>query len=158
VNGLSKSISYKYIDDGYSSSGRKLPDLPVVTLLLRRRDRRLQAKGLAIVDTGFDGSVYPSISLLKLLEGMKPRQVEYLFHPLYARIDCEVYELDAFLLNGSEQVSLGQVLVYAPTDPDYISDEVLIGREILNNHKILLNGPTSTLNIEYQSRLGSVLS
>jgi len=146
-----KSISYSYSEDGHSSSGRKLPDLPTVKLLLRRKDRRLQARGQALVDTGFDGGIYPSIDLLIILEGMKPKLIEHLYHPLYGKVDCEVYELEAFLIDGEEHIRLGPVMVYVPTESEYISEEALLGREIINKGRMMLDGLRSKMRIEIKS-------
>jgi hypothetical protein len=146
--GSSKSIRLSYAPDGYSASARRLPDVPTAKLLLKRTDRRLQARGPAIVDTGFDGGVYPSLEAVKVLEGMRPRSVEPLFHPLYGRIDAEIFELEAYLLNESKQeIPLGPVSVFTPTEPEYLNDESLIGREILNKYRIVLDGPASTLEL-----------
>lgn len=143
-----KSISYSYLEDGYSFSGKKLPDQPIIKLLLRRKDRRLQARGYALVDTGFDGGIYPSIDLLIILEGMKPKLKEGLFHPLYGKIECEVYELEAFLTNSERLIRLGTVMVYTPTETEYVGEETLLGREILNKSKITLDGPGSSMRLE----------
>ncbi len=144
--GWLKSIKIAYAPDGYSATARKLPDIPMARLLLKRMDRRLQARGPAVIDTGFDGGVYPSLEAVRLLEGLRPKFVEPLFHPLYGKIESEAYELDAYLLlNGNEVITLGAVYVYTPTEPEYLSDESLIGREIINKHRILLDGPTASL-------------
>jgi hypothetical protein len=125
-----------------------MPDVPVVTLLLRRKDKRIQARGLAIVDTGFDGGVYPSIEAVRVLEGLAPSFLEPLFHPLYGKIEAEAYELEGYVVGESkEMVALGSVYVYTPKEPEFLSDETLVGREILNKHKILLDGPRSILEI-----------
>ncbi len=139
-----KPIRNNYAPDGLTSTGRRLPDLPIVSLLLRRTDRHLQASGLAVIDTGFDGGVYPSAEVVRLLEGMRAKFVEPLFHPLYGRIESEVFELDAYLV-GEETMSLGPVYVYTPTEPEFLNDESLVGREILNKHRIVLDGPSAAL-------------
>ncbi len=101
-----------------------------------------------MIDTGFDGGVYPSLDAVKLLDGLRPKLMEPLFHPLYGKIDSEVYELDAYLVTeGDRMIGLGAVYVYTPTDPEYLSDESLIGREILNKRRILLDGPASSLEL-----------
>jgi len=146
--GSLRSIRLPYAPDGYSATAKKLPDLPVAKLLLRRADRRLQARGPAVIDTGFDGGVYPSVEAVRLLEGLRPKFVEPLFHPLHGRIESEVFDLDAYIiLPDDRRVSLGSVQVYTPTYPEYLSDESLIGREILNKRRILLDGPAATLEL-----------
>lgn len=147
-----KNIRTAYAPDGYSASGRRMPDIPVARLLLKRTDRRIQARGPAVIDTGFDGGVYPSLGAVRVLEGFRAKSVEPLFHPLYGRVEAEVFEVDGYiLLEGDEPLSLGSVYVYTPTEPEYLSDESLIGREILNQHKILLDGPASSLELFRQS-------
>ena len=47
----------------------------------------------------------------------------------------------ALLDRGSgQQIPLGTVNLYIPTEPEYLSNEVLIGREILNKLELRLNG------------------
>lgn len=146
--GSLKSIRIAYAPDGYSASARRMPNIPIAKLLLKRTDRRIQARGPAVIDTGFDGGVYPSLEAVRVLEGMRPKFVEPLFHPLYGKIEAEIFELEAYLLDeGNEALALGSVYVYTPTEPEYLSDESLIGREILNKHKILLDGPASSLEL-----------
>lgn len=146
--GSLKSIKIGYTPDGYSATARKLPDIPIARILLKRRDRRLQARGPAVIDTGFDGGVYPSLEAVRLLEGLRPKFVEPLFHPIYGKIESEVYELDAYLLiEPNQAITLGAVYVYTPTDPEYLSEESLIGREIINKRRILLDGPAATLEL-----------
>ena len=96
----------------------------------------------AIVDTGFDGGIYPNIKVIKILEGLKPLKVKRIESPLYEPIECEIYNVEAALLDrgSGRQIPLGTVNLYVPTEPEYLSNEVLIGREILNKLELRLNG------------------
>jgi hypothetical protein len=44
---------------------------------------------------------------------------------------------EAFLYQEGEQIGLGRVKVYIPTEPKLLTGEVLVGREVLN-HKAKL--------------------
>jgi len=143
------SLKYKYSVDGTSYTGAKIPDVPIVRLTLRRKDKRVRASGTAIVDTGFDGGVYPNLQLLKFFEGLKPLSAEKLGTPLEETIDCEVYRVEGTLIptDGGLEIDLEEVNVYIPVDPAYIGEEVLIGREILNKLKITLDGVYTELSL-----------
>ena len=95
--GSLKSIKIPYAPDGYSATARKLQDVPVVRLLLRRTDQRLLARGPAVIDTGVDGGVYPSLEAVRLLEGLRPKFEEPLYHPLYGKIDSSILSIGIFL-------------------------------------------------------------
>jgi len=143
------SLKYKYSFDSISYSGAKIPEVPVVYLTLRRKDKRMRASGTAIVDTGFDGGVYPNLQLLKFFEGLKPSSVERLGTPLEETINCEVYRVAGKLIptDSSLEIDLEEVNVYIPVDPAYIGEETLIGREILNRLRIRLDGIHTELNL-----------
>jgi hypothetical protein len=127
----------------------KIPDIPVVRLILRRRDKRVKASGTAIVDTGFDGGVYPNLQLLGFFEGLKPLGAEKLGTSLEEMVNCEVYRVEGALIStdGGIEIGLGEVNVYIPVDPTYMGEEVLIGREILNQLKIRLDGFYTELSL-----------
>ena len=56
--------------------------------------------------------------------------------------------MEGYIVGESkEMIALGNVYVYTPTEPEFLSDETLLGREILNKHKILLDGPRSILEV-----------
>jgi hypothetical protein len=136
------NLKYKYITNGFSYSGAKIPDIPIVHLVLRRKDKKIKAVGTAIVDTGFDGGIYPSISLLNFFEGLNPICIEKLSSAFEEKIECEVYKVEASLISEDNniEINLKEVNVYIPIDPAYIGEEVLIGREVLNRLKIILDG------------------
>lgn len=143
------SLRCRYSVDGVSYTGAKIPDVPVVRLTLRRKDRRVRASGTAIVDTGFDGGVYPNLQLLKFFEGLKPLSVEKLGTPFEETVDCEVYRVEGTLVpsDGGVEIDLKGINVYIPVDPAYIGEEVLIGREVLNKLKMTLDGVYAELSL-----------
>lgn len=116
--------------------------MPVVELALIRGDKRLRARGLAVVDTGFDGGVYPNLEVVEFLEGLTPLATERLETPLSKPVEFEVYELRGELISPrtNERLDLEEVKIYVPMEVEYLSREVLVGREILNKLKISLNG------------------
>lgn len=136
------SLRHRYAENGLTSAGRRIPDLPVVKLMLLRRDVKLRATGLAIIDTGFDGGVLPNIQLLTFFEGSTPRYIEKLAGPLGGTVDCEVFEVEGSLLSEDRKsaLRLGKLNAYIPVEPEYLSNEVLLGREVLNTLGIRLNG------------------
>ncbi len=106
------------------------------------------ARGPAIIDTGFDGGIYPNLKLIKLLEGMKPIDVIEFESPLYGTSEFEVYEVKAYLYYKFNYIDLGKVKVYVPTYPELLIDEVIIGREILNKLKINLKPHQKVVEVE----------
>ena len=124
-------ISYFYAEDGYTERGEKIPDIPVVYLLLRFG--RYRARGPAIIDTGFDGGVYANIEIARMFEGVEPVDKVLLENPLYGASEFEVYVAEAYLYQGTSNVYLGKVRVYIPTEPELLTGEVLLGREVLNS-------------------------
>jgi len=108
----------------------------------------MRATGTAIVDTGFDGGVYPNLQLLKFFENLEPLSVEKLGTTSEEIVDCEVYTVNGTLISvdGSLEINLGEVKTYIPVDPAYIGEETLIGREILNKLKTILDGVNTELS------------
>lgn len=137
---MSRKFKYTYEVDGLDERGEKIPDIPVVYLVLETE--RSRARGPAILDTGFDGGLYPNIKVVRMLRGMMPIAVRRLEHPLWGFIECEVYRVKASLARPdfTSIVPLGEVNVYTPTEPEFLSEEVLVGREILNRLRIKLDG------------------
>jgi len=135
-----KKFKIKYEPDGFDEEGNKIPDIPIIYLVLETR--RARGKGPAVIDTGFDGGVYPNYKVIQLLRGLKPVKTKRLEHPLYGYIPCEIYRVRASIADPTYEkiVPIGEVNIYTPTEPEYINEEVLVGREILNNLKIILNG------------------
>jgi len=133
-------LRYRYEMNGINGEGEQIPDIPVVYLVLE--SQRARARGPAVVDTGFDGGVYPNIQVVRILEGMRPEKIKNLDHPLYGLVPCEVFRVKASLLDPSSkrEVPLGLVNVYTPVEPEFLADEVLIGREVLNKLRLELDG------------------
>ena len=140
MSGELKSFKYKYYEDGYDENGEKIPDIPI--LYIKVETDRGRATGPAIIDTGFDGGIYPNIPIIRIFRGLKPVKIKRLENPLYGPISCEVYRAKTSIIKikSKELVDIGYVNVYIPTEPDFISDEVLVGREVLNKIKICLDG------------------
>jgi hypothetical protein len=140
-------VTYSFAEGGYTTQGDRIPDLPTVNLALKVHRHR--ARGPAILDTGFDGGVYPNIEITKLFKDTEPLLVVEFENPLYGRSEFEVFTAQAFLQHGMKYFSIGDVKVYVPTEAEHLTGEVLIGREIINQFKSLLLEPqTKTLNIE----------
>jgi len=135
-----KSFSYKYEINGLDEDGEKIPDIPVVYLVLETK--RGRAKGPAILDTGFDGGIYSNIQIVRILEGLKPVKTKRIENPLYEPVICEIFKVKASLTHPklNRNIPLGEVNVYVPVEPEYLSDEVLVGREIINKLELKLNG------------------
>lgn len=144
------SLSYSYYLDGLSSRGVRIEDIPIIRLTLKRKDISKKATGTAVVDTGFDGGIYPNLILLTFFEGLKPIRVEKLSSAFNEDVECEVYSVEASIVSEDKNlvIDIGEVNVYIPVEPDYIGEEVLIGREIINKLKILLDGKKKTLTVE----------
>jgi hypothetical protein len=124
-------LKYQYVEDGYTTHGEKIPNIPVAYLLVKAG--KFKARGLAIIDTGFDGGIYPNMEIIKMFEGIEPKTKVNFENPLFGASEFEVYVAEAFLHNGTQQITLGEVKVYIPTEPELITGEVLLGREIINN-------------------------
>jgi len=45
----------------------------------------------------------------------------------------------ASLCSGTRRISLGEVRIYVPTEPELVTGEVLLGREIINERIKVLN-------------------
>jgi len=124
-------ISYYFAEDGYTELGEKIPDIPLVHLIIKVGGKR--AHGSAIIDTGFDGGIYPKMEVVKMFEGLKSVTKVFLENPIYGLSEFEVYTAEAFLYRGESLTSPRDVKVYIPTEPELLTGEVLIGREILNS-------------------------
>lgn len=80
------------------------------------------------------------------MKGLKPERTVYLENPLYGLSEFEIYSVNASTYYNGEYIELGKAKVYAPTQPEMISEEVTIGREFLNRFKLVLD-PTSKVVI-----------
>ena len=139
---MSGEISYSYSVNGLSTKGQKIPDIPVVHLLITRADEDFSIAGPALVDTGFDGGIYPNLMIIQYLEGLKPTKTEEL-ETVRGPIACEVFRVTASFANPETHEiikTIGEINIYTPISPEALSEEVILGREILNTLKIRLNG------------------
>lgn len=146
---MSTSASFNYREGGTLPNGTKLPDIPVMTLLLVRADVGKAAVADGLVDTGFDGAVYSSLELASFLSGMRPTSTTEMESPGH-RIEGEVFEVPTILVTdkAARRINLGNSEVFVPLDPLDLTEDIVIGRRILNRLKILLDGPRSRLRIQ----------
>ncbi|MCD6164665.1 MAG: hypothetical protein J7J30_04445 [Candidatus Odinarchaeota archaeon] len=140
-----QEIIYHYMGDGFLPDGTKIPDIPVVYLVLEVGEFR--ARGPAILDTGFDGGVYPNIDIVKLFEGTKPIKTVEFENPLFQRSEFEVYVAKAYLYYSGEYVPIGDVNVYIPVEPELLGEEVIIGREVINRWRMVLDSEAKVLRV-----------
>lgn len=146
---MSTSISFKYHEDGFLPDGFKLPDIPMMTLLIARHDLRKAAVVEGLVDTGFDGALYSNFELAEFLLNLKPvsrRQMEALGH----LINGEVFELPVFVISeeSGRRIDLGLNEIFVPLSAPDLAEDVVIGRSILNRLRIILNAPRAKLTVE----------
>ena len=140
------SINYPYKEDGILPDGSKVPNIPIISLLIVRRDLRRGLAGESIVDTGFDGGIYANLNIAEFLEGSTPTRTSNL-QAAGRTVACEVFSVECHILGGQSKpvLSLGLVDVYCPVDPIDISEDVIVGRAILNRMRLELNGKLTTL-------------
>jgi len=141
IGGSSSSIRYQYKEDGILPDGSRLADIPIMNLTLVRRDVKKALAGEAIVDTGFDGSLYANIQLVEFLEGLRSTKTATL-QALGHEISCEVFKVECHLADDDLKptLNLQEVEVYTPINVEDLSEDVIIGRAILNRLKLELNG------------------
>lgn len=72
-----------------------------------------------------------------MFEGIEPMTKVFLENPLYGSSEFEVYTAEASLYANLNEVPIGEVRVYVPTEPELVTGEVLLGREIINKIKTL---------------------
>lgn len=134
-------MRYRYKADGILPDGSTLVDIPVMNIALIRRDVKKALAGEAIVDTGFDESLYANIQLVEFLEGLRPIKTATL-QALGHEVPCEVFKVECYVADGDLKpaISLEDAEVYAPIDVEDLSEDVIIGRAILNRLKLQLNG------------------
>ena len=144
-------ISYQYVENGLSYRGSKIPNVPVFYLSIKRTERSYQLAGRAIVDTGFDGGLFPNEKIILYFEGIEPDYEDEI--EVFGRVvPVELYLVDAWLVKEADGkpteeklLRLQPIRVFVPTRPEFISEEVLIGREALNNIAFCLNGSFSKI-------------
>ena len=135
------STSYPYREDGILPDGSRVPDIPILTLLIVRRDLRKGLIGESIVDTGFDAGIYANLNLVEFLEGASPRRMTSLQAAGHS-VSCEIFDVECHIVDQFSKpvLPLGRVEVFCPVDPIDLSDDVIVGRAILNRLKLELNG------------------
>lgn len=139
---MSDEIIYPYSTNGLSTKGQQIPDIPVVHLSIKREDKNYSVAGQALVDTGFDGGLYPNLMIIEYLEGLKPTKIEEL-ESVGGSITCEMFRVIASFVDLETQgtiKTIGEINIYVPISPEALSDEVILGREVLNTLNIKLNG------------------
>lgn len=135
------SIRYPYKEDGILPDGSKLADIPIMKLILLRRDLKKALVGEAIADTGFDESLYANIQLVEFLAGLRPIRTSIL-RALSHEVTCEVFKIECYLADNNLKpaLNLQEVEVYVPINVEDLSEDVIIDRVILNRLKLQLNG------------------
>jgi len=141
IGGSSRSIRYRYKEDGILPDGSRLADIAIMNLTLVRRDVKKALTGEAIVDTGFDESLYANIQLVEFLEGLRPVKTATL-QALGHEISCEVFKVECYLADDDLRptLNLREVEVYTPINIGDLSEDVIVGRAILNRLKLQLTG------------------
>jgi hypothetical protein len=140
------STNYPYRDDGILPDGSRVPDIPLLTLLIVRRDLRKGLIGEAIVDTGFDAGIYANLNLAEFLEGASPKRTTSLRAAGHT-VSCEIFDVECHIVDQYSKpvLPLGRVEVFCPVDPIDLSEDVITGRVILNRLKLELNGKLAKL-------------
>lgn len=140
------SINYKI--DGFDKSGIKIPDFPILYLLLEKPNGE-KIFGPAIIDTGFDASLFANDTLVYFLSDVLKDEEQIIGGFGMEEFNCEIFKIKANLVNINKKViiSLGEISVLVPTDLKYLSDYVIIGRKILNTINFCLDGKKTSLNI-----------
>jgi hypothetical protein len=144
-----KSTNYPYKEDGILPDGSKVPDIPVMNLLMVRKDRRKGLLGESIVDTGFDAAIYANLNLAEFLQGATPKRTMSL-QAAGRDVTCEVFDVECYIMNRDFKpvLPLGVVDAYCPVDPIDLSEDVITGRAILNRLRLQLNGQVAKLFLE----------
>jgi len=147
VRGVSlRATTYPYKEDGILPDGSKVPDIPVLNLLVVRKDLRRGLLGESIIDSGFDGGIYANLELVEFLEGGRPRNVTSL-QAAGRKVSCEVFEVECYIVDQDSKpvFPLGVVDAYCPVEPVDLSEDVIVGRGILNRLRFELNGKITKL-------------
>jgi len=140
--------SYKYREDGILPDGKKLPNIPIFNLVFIRNDVKKALIATAFIDTGFDETVYANDDMLNFLEGLEPEAKESL-KGVEKEVECEVYKIKTNLITEGLKLikGLGRVKVFVPEDPANLSDDIVIGREILNLLTLRLDGRYAEISV-----------
>jgi len=116
-----------------------VPDIPIIYIAVEVGNKRVG--GPALLDTGFDGGIYPNQTLSYFLDPIVSQNSEIL-EDTSSEIECNVIELNAEIFHPDSDVrkDLGVVKLYLPMDEKNITPDVIVGREILNRLDIQLDG------------------
>ncbi|MGQ9723485.1 MAG: hypothetical protein ACUVXA_19440 [Candidatus Jordarchaeum sp.] len=133
-------VVYNYVEDGIDRSGKKIPDIPIAWIILHRKKENRKMLGPCLVDTGFDGGIYANAELSLNFEGIPSEGTEWFYGAGDHDIECDVYSAECFLLSGEETVPLGKVRVYIPVRLEDLPEETIMGREVLNSLRVVLDG------------------
>ena len=71
-------IKWNYQTDGYDHSGVKIPDFPILNLLIEKPTGE-KISGPAIIDTGFDGSLFANEALTFFLADVPKEDEKIIF-------------------------------------------------------------------------------
>ena len=145
---LLNSTNYPYREDGILPDGSRVPEIPTVTLLIVRRDLRKGLVGESIVDTGFDAGIYANLNLLEFLEGARPSRLMSLKAAGHS-VSCEIFDVECHIIDQDSKpvLPLGSVEVFCPVDPIDLSEDVIVGRAILNRLRLELDGKLVKLSL-----------
>ncbi|WP_455363279.1 hypothetical protein [[Eubacterium] cellulosolvens] len=146
------STNYPYKEDGILPDGLRIPDIPVVPLLIVRSDLKKGLVGESIVDTGFDAGIYANLDLVEFLEGSRPIRTTSLQAAGHS-VGCEVFDVECHIVDKDSKpiLPLGRVDVYCPVDPIDLSEDVIVGRAILNRLRLEVNGKLTKVSVSVQS-------
>jgi len=146
------STNYPYREDGILPDGSRVPDIPILTLLVVRRDLGKGLVGESIVDTGFDAGIYANLDLVEFLEGASPSKTTSLKAAGHS-VSCEIFEVECHIVDQSSKpiLPLGKVQVFCPEDPVDLSEDVIVGRAILNQLRLELDGKVAKLSLSGSS-------
>lgn len=145
--GVSLTLTnYPYKEDGILPDGSKVPDIPLMNLMVVRRDLRKGLIGESIIDTGFDAGIYANLNLVEFLEGSRLVR-KALLQAAGHSVTCEVFAVECHVIDQHAKplLSLGTVEAYCPVDPGDLSEDVIVGRAILNQLRLELDGKLTKL-------------
>jgi predicted aspartyl protease len=121
----------------YDYDSSYIPAMPIVELQIGRPEAEPAFDLLAIIDTGADATIIP----VAILEQIGARKIgkTWMRGTTGNRIRVQLYAI-AIAVGPHTQAWLEVV-------GDTLSDEVILGRDILNHLTTILNGPAHTTQI-----------
>jgi hypothetical protein len=98
--------------------------------------------------TGFDAGIYANLNLVEFLEGARPVRTASLQAAGHS-VRCEIFDVECHIADRDSKpvLPLGRVEVYCPVDPIDLSEDVIVGRAILNRVGLELNGKLTRLSV-----------